>query len=181
MDKLKGTKTEENLWYAFAGECKARCKYDYYASKAKKDGYVQIANILTETAGNEAEHAKMWFKLLQDDGKIGDTLSNLKDCVKGEHEEWTEMYKGFAEIADKEGFADIAQSFRNVASVEKDHEERFQAFVNNMVQAKVFKKDKPVQWMCLNCGHITESIEAPAVCPVCAHPQSYFEVRRTNY
>lgn len=180
MKELKGSKTYENLWYAFAGEAKARCKYDYYASQAKKDGYVQIMNIFAETAGNEKEHAKMWFKLLCG-GKIGDTLTNLRDAAEGEHEEWTEMYKNFAEVAEQEGFTEIAQSFRNVAAVEKEHEERYQALIGNMIAAKVFKKDKPVLWMCLNCGHIEEGLEAPAVCPVCDHPQAYFEVKPANY
>ena len=176
MKELKGSKTEKNLMTAFAGESMARNKYDYYSSQAKKDGYVQIANIFADTALNEKEHAKMWFKLLCEGGKIGDTLANLKAAAAGENDEWTNMYKEFAEVADKEGFADIAESFRRVGGVEQEHEKRYDALIKNMVEAKVFKKDKPVLWMCLNCGHIEEGIEAPEVCPVCSHPQAYFQV-----
>ena len=181
MKELKGTQTEKNLMYAFAGESQARNKYDYFSSQAKKDGYVQIANIFQETALNEKEHAKMWFKLLQDGGKIGSTLDNLKAAASGENDEWTNMYKEFAEIAEKEGFVDIAKSFRGVAAVEAEHEARYNALIKNLVEAKVFNKDKPVIWMCLNCGAIVEGVSAPELCPVCSHPQSYFEVKNTNY
>lgn len=179
MKDLKGTKTEENLMTAFSGESMARNKYDYYASRAKKDGYEQIAAIFAETAGNEKEHAKLWFKLLH--GGINDTLTNLKDAADGEHFEWTDMYKTFAEEADKEGFTHIAELFRKVAAIEKTHEERYVKLAANIEKDEVFKKGIKVVWVCLNCGHMVVSDQAPEVCPVCAHPRSFFEMKPENY
>lgn len=176
---LKGTKTEANLMAAFAGESEARNKYTYYASKAKKDGYVQIASIFEETAANEKEHAKMWFKLLR--GGIGDTLDNLKDAANGENYEWTEMYPTFAKEAREEGFEDIAVLFEGVAAIEKEHEERYKKLLTNIEGDLVFSKDGDVIWQCANCGHICVGQKAPEVCPVCAHPQSYFQVKAENY
>ena len=176
---IKGTKTERNLMTAFAGESQARNKYTYYASKAKKDGYVQIANIFEETANNEKEHAKMWCKLLN--GGIGDTRSNLIDAAKGENYEWTDMYASFAKEAREEGFDEIAAMFEGVAAIEKEHEERYLALAANIDNGIVFKRDKVVVWKCLNCGHIHVGTEAPEVCPVCAHPRSYFELQAKNY
>ncbi len=176
--ELKGSKTEENLKTAFAGESQARNKYDYFASQARKDGYVQIAKIFEETAKNEKEHAKMWFKLL---GGINSTESNLKDAAAGENFEWTDMYKGFAETAREEGFTDIAAKFEGVAKIEKEHEERYLKLLDNVTKERVFSKDGDVIWQCSNCGHICVGKKAPEVCPVCAHPQSYFEVRAENY
>lgn len=175
---LKGSKTEQNLMAAFAGESQARNKYDYYASKAKKDGYEQIAAIFQETANNEKEHAKLWFKLFHG---INDTLDNLLDAAAGENYEWTEMYKGFAEVADEEGFHDIAEKFRGVAAIEKTHEERYNKLATAVKGGEAFVKLTESVWVCRNCGHIHVGKEAPKVCPVCAHPQAYFELRCENY
>ena len=177
---IKGTKTEKNLLAAFAGESQARNKYTYYASKAKKEGYVQISNIFEETAGNEKEHAKMWFKLLHG-GEVPSTIENLKEAAEGENYEWTEMYEGFAKDAEEEGFNQIAAMFRGVAKIEKEHEERYKALLENIEKGLVFEKDEVVVWRCLNCGHIHVGKKAPMVCPVCAHPQSYFEMVQKNY
>lgn len=176
---LKGTKTEANLMAAFAGESEARNKYTYYASKAKKDGYVQIANIFEETAANEKEHAKLWFKLLK--GGVPDTVDNLKDAATGEHYEWSEMYPTFAKEAREEGFDAIANLFEGVAAIEKEHEERYKKLLENVEGGLVFSKDGDRIWQCLNCGHICVGPAAPEVCPVCAHPQSYFQVKPENY
>ncbi len=181
MKDLKGTKTEQNLMYAFAGESKARNKYTYYANKAKKEGYEQISEIFLETANNEKEHAEMWFKYLNG-GEIGTTAENLKDAAAGENEEWTQMYKDFAEIADAEGFKEIAQKFRGVAEIEKKHEERYLKLLENVEQNQVFTKDTGIHiWKCRNCGHIHIGESAPKVCPVCMHSQSYFEILAENY
>ena len=177
---LKGTKTEANLLSAFAGESMARNKYDYYASKARKDGYVQIAELFEETARNEKEHAKMWFKLLHDNG-IPSTEVNLKDAADGENYEWTDMYATFAKEADEEGFAEIAQLFRGVAGVEKEHEERYLKLLSNVKEGIVFSRDQDMLWHCGNCGHIVIGKKAPDICPVCAHPQSYFRIKAENY
>lgn len=176
---LKGTKTEANLMAAFAGESEARNKYTYYAGKAKKDGYVQIANIFEETAANEKEHAKLWFKLLK--GGVPDTATNLKDAATGEHYEWTEMYPTFAKEAREEGFDEIAALFEGVAAIEKEHEERYKKLLENVEGGLVFSKDGDRIWQCLNCGHICVGPAAPEVCPVCAHPKSYFQVKPENY
>ena len=175
---LKGTETEKNLWTAFAGESQARNKYTYFASKAKKEGYEQIAAIFEETANNEKEHAKMWFKLLNG---IGSTPENLKAAAEGENYEWTDMYDGFAKTARKEGFEAIAKLFEGVAAIEKHHEERYRKLLKNVEDKVVFSKDGDAIWQCRNCGHIVVGKEAPAVCPVCAHPQAYFEVAKENY
>ena len=180
MADLKGTKTEKNLMEAFAGESQARNKYTYFASKARKEGYEQIAAIFEETAGNEKEHAKLWFKLLCG-GDISTTLDNLKAAIAGENEEWTEMYKHFAEVARQEGFDSIAQAFELVGKVEKEHEERYRKLLKNLKTGKVFEKDENVKWKCLNCGHIHAGIKAPDECPTCHHPQAYFEVKADNY
>ena len=177
---LKGTKTEKNLMEAFAGESQARNKYTYYASKAKKEGYEQIAAIFTETADNEKEHAKMWFKYLHG-GSVPSTMENLLDAAAGENDEWTQMYKRMADEAEEEGFAEIAAKFRAVAEIERSHEERYRALAKNVEDKKVFTKDGEVYWQCRNCGHIYKGTKAPEVCPVCDHPQSYFEVRKINY
>ena len=177
--ELKGSKTEANLATAFAGESQARNKYTYYASQAKKEGYNQIAAIFEETAANEKEHAKMWFKLLH--GGVPNTVQNLKDAAAGENYEWTDMYSQFAKEAKEEGFDKIAFLFESVAKIEKEHEDRYRALLKNVEEGKVFKKDGIVMWKCANCGHIHVAAEAPAVCPVCAHPQSYFELRAMNY
>ena len=179
MANLKGSKTEQNLKTAFAGESQAAVNYCYYSSQAKKDGYVQIANIFAETSGNEKEHAKLWFKLLHDG--MPTTSDNLKDAAAGEQYEWTEMYKEFAETAREEGFERIAKMFEGVAAIEKDHEERYRALLANVENETVFKKEEKVAWICTNCGHVHYGEEAPKGCPVCAHPQSYFEVRKINY
>lgn len=176
---LKGSKTEKNLMSAFAGESQARNKYDYYASKAKKDGYVQIGNIFAETAKNEKEHAKIWFKLLHD-GMPG-TIDNLKDAAAGENYEWTDMYATFAKEAKEEGFDDIASLFEGVGAIEKHHEERYLALLNNINDGSVFKKESETVWLCTNCGHIHVGNEAPEVCPVCDHEQKYFEVLKENF
>ena len=178
MAELKGSKTEQNLWTAFAGESMARNKYTYYASKAKKDGFVQIANLFEETANNEKEHAKMWFKLLHG---IGTTEENLKDAAEGENYEWTDMYATFAKEAREEGFDEIARLFEGVAAIEKEHEERYLKLLDNVTKKAVFSKDGDVIWQCANCGHIVIGKEAPEVCPVCAHPQAYFQVKAENY
>lgn len=175
---IKGTKTEKNLWAAFAGESQARNKYTYFASKAKKEGYEQISAIFQETADNEKEHAKIWFKLL--DG-IGSTPENLKEAASGENYEWTSMYKEFAEEAKEEGFTTIAKLFEMVAAIEKHHEERYLELLKNLDENTVFKKDGKVYWKCRNCGHIHEGEKAPGVCPVCDHPQAYFEVVCHNW
>ena len=177
---LKGTKTEANLWAAFAGESQATNKYSYYASKAKKDGYVQIANIFEETARNEREHAKIWFKLLHD-GAVPGTMDNLKDAAAGENYEWTDMYATFAKEAREEGFEEIAFLFDGVAAIEKEHEERYRKLLANIEGGLVFSRDGDMIWQCGNCGHIHVGPKAPEVCPVCAHPQSYFELKANNY
>jgi len=176
--ELKGSKTEANLNEAFAGESMARNKYTYFASVAKKEGYVQIANIFEETAGNEKEHAKIWFKLLKG---IGSTTDNLKSCIAGENYEWTTMYKEFAATAREEGFDYIANLFDGVASIEKEHEARYAQLLSNVEAETVFKKSEKVEWICSNCGYIYEGDEAPNICPVCAHPRAHFEVRAKNY
>lgn len=177
--ELKGSKTEENLLAAFAGESEARNKYTYYASKARKEGYVQIANIFEETAANEKEHAKMWFKLLK--GGIGTTAENLADAAAGENYEWTDMYATFAKEAREEGFDEIATLFEGIAAIEKEHEERYKKLLENVEKGLVFSKDGDTIWQCSNCGHICIGKQAPEVCPVCAHPQSYFQVKAENY
>ncbi len=177
---LKGSKTEANLKAAFAGESQARNKYTYYASQAKKEGYEQIAAIFEETAGNEKEHAKMWFKLLND-GKVPSTVENLKDAAAGENFEWTDMYAEFAKVAKEEGFDHIAFLFEEVGKIEKEHEERYNKLLANVEEGKVFECGEVKIWKCRNCGHIHISTEAPKVCPVCAHPQSYFEIKAENY
>lgn len=177
--ELKGSKTEANLMAAFSGESQARNKYTYFASKAKKDGYNQIAAIFEETANNEKEHAKMWFKLLN--GGIGSTEENLLAAAEGENYEWTDMYAEFAKEAREEGFDDIADLFEGVAAIEKEHEERYRKLLENVKGDLVFSKDNEVIWQCANCGHICVGKKAPDVCPVCAHPQSYFQVKAENY
>ena len=175
---LKGTKTERNLAEAFAGESQARNKYTYFASVAKKEGYQQIAAIFEETANNEKEHAKLWFKHLQG---IGDTAANLKAAAEGENYEWTDMYETFAKEAEEEGFKALAAKFRLVAAIEKSHEERYLALLNNVEMQKVFEKAEETMWECRNCGHLVIGKKAPGVCPVCAHPQSFFEIEAKNY
>ena len=178
-NKYTGTKTELNLQTAFAGESQARNKYTYFASVAKKEGYEQIAALFLETADNEKEHAKLWFKELEG---LGDTAANLKAAAEGENYEWTDMYKTFAEVADEEGFKELAAKFRMVASIEKHHEERYLALLNNVKNLNVFKKESEVTvWKCRNCGYIYVGKEAPAVCPCCQHPQAFFEVNAENY
>ena len=176
----KGTKTEENLKKAFAGESEARNKYTFFASKAKKDGYEQIAAIFTETADNEKEHAKMWYKELHG-GAVEDTKTNLEAAADGENYEWTDMYKGFAETAREEGFENLAKKFEEVAAIEKSHEERYRKLLANVKDKKVFSKDGEAIWVCRNCGHVVIGKSAPEVCPVCNHPQAYFELKATNY
>ena len=178
MENLKGTRTEANLQAAFAGESQARNKYTYFASKAKKDGFVQIASIFEETANNEKEHAKIWFKLLNG---IGNTSENLKAAAEGENYEWTDMYVNFAKEAKEEGFDDIAYLFEEVAKIEKEHEERYRKLLASVEGDLVFSKEGDVVWQCSNCGHICVGKKAPEVCPVCAHPQSYFQVKAENY
>ena len=175
---LKGSKTEANLLAAFAGESQARNKYTYFASVAKKEGYQQIAAIFEQTANNEKEHAKLWFKAL---GELGETAKNLAAAAEGENYEWTDMYKTFAEEAEAEGFDEIAQRFRMVAEIEKAHEERYRALLENVEMQKVFEKSEETMWECRNCGHLVMGKKAPEICPVCNHPQSYFEVRKENY
>ena len=176
--ELKGTKTEKNLMEAFAGESQARNKYTYFASVAKKEGYEQIADFFLKTADNEKEHAKLWFKAL---GGISDTANNLIAAAEGEHGEWTDMYARMAKEAEEEGFKALAAQFRAVAAVEKEHEERYQALLKNIQENKVFEKEGVVVWECRNCGHLHIGVSAPKVCPVCVHPQAYFEVRKENY
>ena len=178
--ELKGSKTAANLAAAFAGESQARNKYTYYASKAKKDGFEQIAAIFAETADNEKEHAKIWFKLLHD-GEIPTTLENLKDAAAGENYEWTVMYRTFAEEAREEGFAKIAALFEMVGAIEKEHEERYRKLLQNIEDEVVFSKDGDVIWQCRNCGHIVIGKKAPEICPVCSHPKAYFQVKPENY
>lgn len=179
MKDLKGSKTEANLLAAFAGESQARNKYTFYASQAKKDGYVQIANIFEETANNEKEHAKLWFKLAH--GGIGKTPENLIDAAAGENYEWTDMYKKFAEEAHEEGFTKIAELFEGVGAIEKTHEERYLKLAENLKKGIVFSREGDVVWMCSNCGHLHIGKDAPVVCPVCAHPQAFFEIKAENY
>ena len=176
--ELKGSKTEKNLMTAFAGESQARNKYTYFASVAKKEGYEQIAEIFLKTADNEKEHAKMWFKHL---GELGNTAENLAAAAAGENYEWTDMYDTFAKEAEEEGFKTIAYQFRAVAAIEKSHEERYRALLNNVEMQKVFEKSEETMWECRNCGHLVIGKKAPQVCPVCAHPQSFFEVKASNY
>lgn len=180
MKELKGTKTEKNLMEAFSGESQARNKYSYYASKAKKDGYEQIAAIFEETANNEKEHAKLWFKYLHN-GEIAPTMENLKDAAAGENYEWTDMYDRMAREAEEEGFVEIAEKFRGVAAIEKHHEERYRKLLKNIDDKVVFSRDGDCIWTCRNCGHVVIGKTAPQVCPVCNHPQSYFELRSENY
>ena len=176
--ELKGSKTEKNLREAFAGESQARNKYTYFASVAKKEGFEQIASIFEETANNEKEHAKMWFKAL---GELGTTAENLKAAAAGENFEWTDMYERFAKEAEEEGFTKLAFQFREVGKIERAHEERYLALLKNVEMQKVFEKSEETMWECRNCGHLVIGKKAPLVCPVCAHPQSYFEVRKANY
>ena len=173
-----GTKTEKNLWEAFAGESQARNKYTYFASKAKKDGYEQIAALFLATAENEKEHAKLWFKAL---GELGSTPENLLHAAEGENMEWTDMYDRMAKEAEEEGFYEIAQQFRGVAAIERAHEERYRALLSNVENGKVFQKGDIQIWECRNCGHIVVGLKAPEVCPVCNHPQAYFEIKKENY
>ena len=180
MKELKGTKTEKNLQEAFAGESMARNKYTYFASKAKKDGYVQIAAIFEETAANEKEHAKMWYKYLNG-GSVSDTVTNLEDAASGENFEWTDMYARMAKEAREEGFDEIAEKFEAVAAIEKEHEERYIKLLDNIKKERVFSKDNDVIWQCSNCGHIVIGKKAPEECPVCNHPQAYFQVKAENY
>lgn len=179
MQSLKGSKTEKNLQTALAGESVARNKYTYYASKARKDGYVQIAEIFEETANNEKEHAKIWFKYLNDG--IKSTLENLQDAAAGENYEWTDMYANFAKQACEEGFTEIAAKFEMVAAIEKEHEERYRKLIGNVNQKLVFSRDGDCIWQCSNCGHIVVGKDAPNTCPVCDHPQSYFRIKAENY
>ena len=178
--ELKDSKTFENLHAAFAGESQARVKYEFYASQAKKDGYEQIAAFFTETSANEKEHAKLWYKAMHG-GKVGPTTENLKMAAEGENYEWTDMYAGFAKTAEEEGFEQIAAQMRGVAAIEKEHEERYLALLKNIEQAQVFSRVGEQVWICRNCGHVHVGPTAPVVCPVCAHPQAYFELRAKNY
>lgn len=191
MASLKGTRTEQNLLKAFAGESQARMRYDYFAKQAKKEGLEQISAIFAETALNEKEHAKRFFKFLEGRmveitatypaGKIGTTLENLKASADGENEEWTELYPAFADIAEEEGFKDVANTFRMIAKVEKAHEERYRTLYDNLDKGKVFKRDGKIVWKCRNCGYLHEGKGAPKICPACLHPQSYFEIMEKNY
>ena len=176
--ELKGSKTEKNLMAAFAGESQARNKYTYFASVARKEGYEQIAAIFESTANNEKEHAKLWFKEL---GELGTTAQNLLAAAEGENYEWTDMYDTFAKEAEEEGFKALAASFRRVAAIEKTHEERYRKLLKNVEMQQVFEKSEMTMWECRNCGHLVMGVKAPLVCPTCAHPQSYFEVRKENY
>lgn len=175
---IKGSKTAENLAYAFAGESQARNKYDYFASRAKKDGFEQVAALFQETANNEKEHAKLWFKHL---GGIGDTAANLAAAAAGEHEEWTEMYRKFAEVAHEEGFEAIAKQFEGVAAIEKHHEERYRKLLANIESGEVYERVGENRWQCRNCGHVYIGEKAPEVCPVCFHPRAYFQLEAENY
>ena len=177
-NKYVGTKTEKNLWEAFAGESQVRNKYTYFASVAKKAGYEQIAELFLKTAENEKEHAKLWFKELNG---IGDTAENLLNAAEGENYEWTDMYEGFAKTAEEEGFRELAQKFRLVGAIEKHHEERYRALLHSVEAAEVFAKSEVRVWECRNCGHIVVGMSAPEICPTCAHPQSYFEIHAENY
>ncbi|MBR4376176.1 MAG: rubrerythrin family protein [Spirochaetia bacterium] len=177
-NKYAGTQTEKNLLAAFAGESQARNKYTYFASRAKKDGFEQISALFLETADNEKEHAKLWFKELEG---IGDTAQNLKEAADGENYEWTDMYEGFAKTAEAEGFKELAEKFRGVAAIEKHHEERYRKLLENVETVKVFEKSEVKIWKCRNCGHIMVGTKAPDICPVCAHPQAYFEINAENY
>ncbi len=191
MESLKGTKTEQNLLKSFAGESQARMRYDYFAKQAKKDGLEQMSAIFAETALNEKEHAKRFFKFLEGGaveitasypaGKIGTTLENLEAAAEGENLEWTKLYPSFAETADEEGFTEIAEAFRRIASVEKGHEERYRKLYDNLQEGKVFKRGETMIWKCRNCGYIHEGPEAPEICPACLHPQAYFELKARNY
>lgn len=178
MSKYAGTQTEKNLWAAFAGESQARNKYTYFASKAKKEGFEQIAALFLKTADNEKEHAKLWFKELEG---IGSTAENLLQAAEGENYEWTDMYDEFAKVADEEGFHELAEKFRGVAAIEKAHEERYRALLQNVEMQKVFEKSEVKVWECRNCGHIVVGTKTPEVCPVCNHPQAYFELKEENY
>ncbi len=180
MKDIKGTKTERNLMDAFAGESQARNKYTYYASKARKEGYEQIAAIFEETAANEKEHAKLWFKLLHE-GKVPDTMTNLRDAAESENFEWTDMYDRMAAEAEEEGFPEIARKFRAVAAIERHHEERYRRLLANIEEGIVFSREGDTIWVCRNCGHIVIGKKAPGVCPVCEHPQSFFEIEAKNY
>lgn len=180
MKELKGTKTERNLMEAFAGESQARNKYTFYASKARKDGYEQIAAIFEETASNEKEHAKLWFKLLHN-GEVPDTMTNLRDAAAGENYEWTDMYERMAVEAEEEGFTAIAARFRGIAAIERHHEERYRRLLANIEEGLVFSREGDTIWICRNCGHVVIGKKAPAACPVCAHPQSFFEIEARNY
>ena len=180
MPELKGTKTEQNLMTAFAGESQARNKYSYFASKAKKEGYVQIANIFEETANNEKEHAKMWFKLLEG-GAIRSTIENLQAAAEGENYEWAYMYATFAKEAREEGFDDIAEKFEGVGAIEKEHEARYLKLLDNVKKEIVFSRDGDTIWQCANCGHIHVGKNAPEICPVCSHPKAYFQIQAKNY
>lgn len=177
-NKYKGTKTEQNLLAAFAGESQARNKYTYFASVAKKEGYEQISELFQKTADNEKEHAKIWFKELEG---IGNTAQNLEEAANGENYEWTDMYEGFAKTAEEEGFKELAYKFRAVAAIEKEHEERYRALLKNVETNQVFEKSEVKIWECRNCGHIVVGTKAPDICPVCAHPKAYFEVKKVNY
>lgn len=176
--ELKGSKTEKNLWTAFAGESQATNKYTYFASVAEKEGYEQIAAIFSNTAANEREHAKLWFQAL---GELGNVSKNLEHAAEGENYEWTEMYAEFAKVAEDEGFTRLAAQFRGVAAIEKTHEERYRALLKNVEMQEVFKKTDEKIWECRNCGHLVVGKQAPEICPVCEHPQSYFEIRKENY
>ncbi|MGM9817206.1 MAG: rubrerythrin [Lepagella sp.] len=180
MKSLKGTKTEKNLMEAFSGESQARNKYSYYASKARKDGYEQIAALFEETANNEKEHAKLWFKYLHDGG-IPDTMTNLKDAAEGENYEWTDMYDRMAKEAEEEGFDELAFRFRAVGAIERHHEERYRRLLQNIEEGIVFSRDDDRIWICRNCGHIVVGKKAPEMCPVCAHPKSFFEIKAENF
>ena len=180
MAELKGSQTEKNLMTAFAGESQARNKYTYYASKAKKEGYVQISKIFEETAANEKEHAEIWFKLLHG-GSMPDTVANLEDAANGENYEWTDMYAGFSETAKKEGFTQIAALFEMVGKIEKEHEERYRKLLQNIKDGIVFSREGDTIWQCSNCGHIVIGKKAPEVCPVCAHAKAYFQIKAENY
>jgi len=180
MAVLKGTKTEKNLWEAFAGESMARNKYSFFAGKAKREGYEQIAGLFEETANNEKEHAKIWYKLLFD-GEVPSTEANLKAAAEGEHEEWTEMYSRMAKEAKEEGFDKIAFLFEKVGQIEKEHEERYLKLLENVETDKVFKRQEKMVWICRNCGYIIDASAAPKICPICDHPQAYFELRSVNY
>ena len=180
LNDLKGTKTEKNLLAAFSGESQAAVKYAYYASRAKKDGFEQIAGIFQETSGNEKEHAKLWFKALHD-GAVPDTSSNLLDAAEGEHYEWSDMYKEFAKVAKEEGFLELATKFEAVGKVEKSHEERYRTLLSNIKEETVFSKTTKEVWICRNCGHLHDGTSAPEICPVCIHPKAFFEIRAVNY